>query len=107
MGLITDVRVRRPANDDLVGRRFEVVGIRSGFEATIGMRLLSPKGRVIGTGSAQSTGGGIGVGEFSAGLRPVHGRADRCGQPPYHRSRSHRGRLTVEGPAHGMMSRKG
>jgi hypothetical protein len=84
MGLITDVRVRQPANDDLVGRRFEVAGIRSGFEATIGMRLLSPKGRVIGTGSAQSTGGGIGVGEFSAKLRPVHGRTDRFGQPPHH-----------------------
>jgi hypothetical protein len=69
MGLITEVRVRQPANDDLVGRRFEVAGIRSGLEATIGMRLLRPKGRVIGTGSAQ--------------------------------------RLAVEGPADGMMSRKG
>lgn len=65
MGLITDVRVRQPANDDLVGRRFDVAGIGSGFEGTIGMRLLNPKGKVIGTGSAQSEGGGIGVGAFS------------------------------------------
>jgi len=68
MGLITDVRVRQPANDDLVGRRFVVAGVGAGFEGTIGMRLLNPQGKVIGTGSAQSTGGGVGVGEFSATL---------------------------------------
>ncbi len=66
MGLITDVRVRHPASDDLVGRRFAVTGVGAGFEGTIGMRLLNPQGKVIGTGSAQSAGGGIGVGEFSA-----------------------------------------
>ncbi|MBA2550567.1 MAG: hypothetical protein H0V13_05810, partial [Nocardioidaceae bacterium] len=64
MGLISDVRVRQPANNDLVGRRFIVSGIGSGFEATIGLRLLNPRGAVLAKGSAQSSGGGIGVGEF-------------------------------------------
>jgi MFS family permease len=68
MGLISDVRVRQPANDDLVGRMFLVAGHGAGFEGTIGMRLLGPAGRVIGQDSAQSQGGGIGVGEFSARL---------------------------------------
>lgn len=78
MGLITDVRVRQPARDDLVGRRFIVTGIGAGFEGTIGLRLLNPAGRVIAEGFAQSSGGGIGVGEFSAALR-VEGRAPRAG----------------------------
>jgi nucleoid-associated protein YgaU len=65
MGLITRVRVRQPANDDLVGRTFVVAGFGAGFEGTIGIRLLNPQGRVIATGSAQSQGGGIGIGEFS------------------------------------------
>jgi nucleoid-associated protein YgaU len=77
MGLITDVRVRQPANDDLVGRRFVVAGVGAGFEGTIRMRLLNPRGKVIGTGSAQSKGGGIGVGEYSATLEVE--RAPRAG----------------------------
>lgn len=68
MGLITDVRVRQPANGDLVARRLVVAGAGAGFEGTIGMRLLNPQGRVIGTASATSQGGGIGVGEFSTTL---------------------------------------
>ena len=68
MGLIPDVRVRQPANDDLVDRRFLVAGVGAGFEGTIGMRLLNPQGKVIGTAFAQSEAGGIGVGEFSARL---------------------------------------
>ena len=68
MGLTTDVRVRQPANGDLVGRRFVVVGVGAGFEGTIGIRLLNPAGKVIGTGAAQSAGGGLGVGEFSTTL---------------------------------------
>jgi nucleoid-associated protein YgaU len=74
MGLITDVRVRQPARDDLVGRTFGVSGIGAGFEGTIGMRLLGAGGRVVAEGSAQSSGGGIGVGEFATELtlsRPV------------------------------------
>jgi len=50
MGLISDVRVRQPANNDLVGRRFIVSGIGSGFEATIGLRLLNPRGAVLAKG---------------------------------------------------------
>ena len=69
MGIITDVRVRQPARNDLVGRRFVVSGIGAGFEGTIGIRLLGPQGRVLAQGSAQSAAGGVGVGEFSTTLR--------------------------------------
>lgn len=68
MGLISDVRVRQPAKDDLVGRRFTVSGIGSGFEGTIGLRLLNPRGAVLARGSAQSAAGGIGIGEFTTDL---------------------------------------
>lgn len=69
MGLVTDVKVRQPAADDLVGDRFVVAGIGAGFEGTIGIRVLGPRGRVVGEASAQSAGGGFGVGEFSAEVR--------------------------------------
>ncbi len=69
MGLMTDVRVRQPRRDDLVGDRFVVAGIGSGFEGTIGIRVLGPRGRVVGEDSAQSSGGGIGVGDFAARVR--------------------------------------
>lgn len=66
MGLVTDVRVRQPAKNDLVGRRFLVSGVGAGFEGTIGIRVLGPGGKVLARDFAQSAGGGIGVGEFSA-----------------------------------------
>lgn len=69
MGVISDVRVRQPARNDLVGRRFVVAGIGSGFEGTVGMRLLNPRDQVIAQTSAQSDGGMAGVGEFSASMR--------------------------------------
>ncbi len=69
MGIITDVRVRQPAKDDLVGRKFVVSGIGVGFEGTIGLRLLGKNGKVLATGSAQSTGGMAAIGEFSAKLK--------------------------------------
>ncbi len=65
MGLITDVRLRQPVANELVGRRFLIAGIGAGFEGTIGVRVLGPKGAVLATDSAQSSGGGIGIGEFS------------------------------------------
>src|SRR3954451_12725669 len=65
MGLITDVRVRQPAKDDLVGRRFLVAGIGNGIEGTIGVRVLDGRGRVLAEASAQSTGGMVAVGEVS------------------------------------------
>lgn len=65
MGLLTDVRVRHPAKNDLVGRRFLVAGIGNGFEGTIGIRVLDGHGRVLAEDSAQSVGGMAGVGEFS------------------------------------------
>jgi len=65
MGLITDVRLRQPAKDDLVGRRFLVAGIGNGFEGTIGIRVLDARGRVLAEDFAQSSGGMAAVGEFS------------------------------------------
>jgi len=69
MGLVTEVKVRQPASGDLVGDSFVVAGIGAGFEGTIGIRVLGPRGRVVGEGSARSAGGGFGVGDFSAKVR--------------------------------------
>ena len=70
MALMTDVRVRQPRENDLVSDRFVVAGIGAGFEGTIGIRvLLGSSGRVLATDSAQSSGGGIGVGDFAARVR--------------------------------------
>jgi phage tail protein X len=69
MGLITDVRVRQPRADDLVGDRFVVAGVGAGFEGTVGIRVLGPRGKVVGEDSAQSSGGGFGNGDFSARVR--------------------------------------
>jgi hypothetical protein len=69
MGLITDVRLRQPVKNELVARRFLVAGIGAGFEGTIGIRVLGPKGKVLAEDSAQSSGGGIGIGEFSVHVR--------------------------------------
>ena len=52
MGILSDIRVRQPAKGDLVGRRFTVSGIGTGFEGTIGMRVLNRAGKVIATGFA-------------------------------------------------------
>ncbi len=68
MGLITQVIVRQPARDALVGREFLVAGYGNGFEGTIGMRLLDGRGRVRASGSAQSVGGMVGIGEYSTTL---------------------------------------
>lgn len=65
MGLRTDVRVRQPRKDDLVGDHFQVCGFGAGFEGTIGLRLLDPRGRLLVEDFAQSAAGGIGIGEFS------------------------------------------
>ena len=69
MGLITDVRLYQPVKNELVARRFLVAGIGAGFEGTIGIRVLGPKGKVLAQDSAQSSGGGIGIGEFSTHVR--------------------------------------
>ncbi len=69
MGLVTDMRLRQPARNDLVSDRFLVAGLGSGFEGTIGIRVLGPGGRVLAEDSAQSAAGGVGVGEFSARVR--------------------------------------
>jgi nucleoid-associated protein YgaU len=69
MGILSDIRVRQPAKADLVGRQFTVAGIGTGFEATIGMRLLNRAGKVIATGFATSSGGMALIGEFSTTLK--------------------------------------
>jgi nucleoid-associated protein YgaU len=69
MVLVTDVRVRQPRENDIVGDRFVVSGIGAGFEGTIGVRVLGPKGKVLAQDSAHSSGGGIGVGDFSTHVR--------------------------------------
>src|ERR1700759_2575752 len=69
MGILSDIKVRQPARDDLVGRQFTVAGIGTGFEGTIGMRLLNRAGKVIATGFANSSGGMALIGEFSATLK--------------------------------------
>jgi len=69
MAVVTDVRLRQPRANDLVGDRFVVTGIGAGFEGAIGIRVLGPGGRVLATDSAQSSGGGIGIGDFSARVR--------------------------------------
>jgi nucleoid-associated protein YgaU len=69
MGILSDIQVRQPAKGDLVGRQFTVSGIGTGFEGTIGIRLLNRSGKVIATGFAQSTGGMAAIGEFTTTLK--------------------------------------
>jgi nucleoid-associated protein YgaU len=69
MGILSDVRVRQPAKGDLVGRQFTVTGIGTGFEGTIGMRLLNRNGKVIATASAQAAGGMAALGEFTTTMK--------------------------------------
>lgn len=68
MALLTQIRVRQPAKLDLVGDHLVVAGIGTGFEGTVGLRVLGPGGATLGTGSAQSAAGGVGIGEFSTTL---------------------------------------
>ena len=79
MGIISDVRVRQPAKGDLVGRQFTVTGIGTGFEGTIGMRLLNRAGKVIATGFATSTGGMAALGEFTTTIKVK--KPPRAGTP--------------------------
>jgi nucleoid-associated protein YgaU len=69
MGILSDIRVRQPAAGDLVGRQFTVTGIGTGFEGTIGIRLLNRAGKVISTGFAQSVGGMAAIGEFTTTMK--------------------------------------
>lgn len=57
MPIFTQVQVRQPAKQDLVGRRFVVAGVGAGFEGTIGLRVLDSRGRELATGSARAAGG--------------------------------------------------
>lgn len=69
MPIVTQVKVRQPVSSDLVAEEFVVCGIGSGFEGTVGLRVLNAKGQELASGGAQAAGGMAGVGEFSARLR--------------------------------------
>jgi nucleoid-associated protein YgaU len=69
MGILSDIRVRQPAKGDLIGREFTVAGLGTGFEGTIGMRLLNRAGKVVATGFATSSGGMAVIGEFSTTVK--------------------------------------
>src|SRR3954462_11097388 len=69
MPIVTQVKVRQPAPGDLVAEEFVVSGIGSGFEGTVGLRVLDARGQEIATGGAQAAGGMAGVGEFTTRLR--------------------------------------
>ena len=69
MPIVTQVKVRQPSPGDLVAERFVVSGIGSGFEGTVGLRVLDARGLEIASGGAQAAGGMAGVGEFSTELQ--------------------------------------
>lgn len=104
MGLVTDVRVRQPRKNDVVGDRFVVAGIGAGFEGTIGIRVLAPRGRVLAEDSAQSSGGGIGVGDFSTRVRLA--RPPRAGTPLTVQVFGDNPGLPDEGPSPGFNTRE-
>jgi nucleoid-associated protein YgaU len=66
MGILSDIRVRQPVEHELVGRSFTVAGVGTGFEGTIGIRVLNRSGKVLATTFAQATGGMAAIGEFAA-----------------------------------------
>lgn len=58
------VQVRHPLPSDVVPDRFNVAGIGTGFEGTVGWRLLDNAGNELAGGGAQA-GGMASMGEFS------------------------------------------
>ncbi len=104
MALITDVRVRQPRKNDLVSDRFVVAGIGAGFEGTIGIRVLGPGGKVLANDSAQSSGGGIGVGDFTARVHLSH--PPRPGTPLTIQVFGDNPALPDEGPSPGFNTRE-
>ena len=68
MPIVSQVKVRQPAPDDLVAEKFVISGIGSGFEGTVGLRVLNSQGQEIASGGAQAAGGMAGVGEFTTHL---------------------------------------
>jgi predicted Zn-dependent protease len=82
MGILSDIRVRQPAKGDLVGREFTVAGIGTGFEATIGIRLLNQAGKVLATGSDEAAGHEPTASRYAAhaaGVRGQPGAGPRTG----------------------------
>ena len=100
MPIVTQVKVRQPADRDLVAKSFVVAGIGNGFEGTIGMRVLDSRGRVLAQGSAQSAGGMAGVGEFSTTL--TFGTPPRAGTKVVLQVFGDNPGLPDEGPAPGF-----
>jgi len=100
MGIITTVRVRQPAKHDLVGSDFTVAGVGAGFEGTIGLRVLGPRGRELARGSAEARGGMAGVGEFATTM--TVGSPPRAGTRVTLQAFGDNPGLPDEGPAPGF-----
>lgn len=58
------VQIRHPLPGDVVQNRFNVAGIGTGFEGTVGWRLLDHAGNELAAGGAQA-GGMASMGDFS------------------------------------------
>ena len=54
------IEVGQPREHDLIGRRFTIAGVGTGFEATILWRVLGPSGATLGEGLIDG-GGSMGV----------------------------------------------
>ena len=70
MGILSDIRVRQPAKNDLVGQA--VHGLRASGPASrarSGCGCSTARGKVIATGFAQSSRRDGGIGEFSTTLK--------------------------------------
>lgn len=68
MGIDTrSVQVRHPAPHDLVADVFTVAGIGTGFEGTVGWRVLDSQGRTIKEGGTQAGGMAV-LGEISVSI---------------------------------------
>jgi Immunoglobulin-like domain of bacterial spore germination/LysM domain len=50
------IEVRQPREHDLIGRRFALAGLASGFEATVLWRVIETDGDVLGEGQVQGAG---------------------------------------------------
>lgn len=58
------VQVRHPLAHDLVDERFNVAGIGTGFEGTVGWRVVRQNGQVIAEGGVQAGGMAV-LGDFA------------------------------------------
>ena len=69
MGLITDVKLRQPAENELVGRQVPGRGDRRGLRGHDRDPRARPQGQGAGHRLGAVRGGGFGIGEFSTHVR--------------------------------------